>query len=355
MRIGIITQPLTSNYGGILQNYALQTILKRMGHQVFTMDIGKYSLGVWLDLFFRALIHKCLGHKVGFPDKPNYKKRIENPLRLFVKKNISLTEPRTRWLQKRIVEKYEFEAIIVGSDQVWRPNYNPRIADCFLKFIDNKNIKRIAYSASFGTDVWEFTEKQTRICAMLAKKFEAISVREFSGIELCEKHLGVNAVSLIDPTLLLSSDDYNKLTLNIKKHTPCIFAYLLDVSESKVNQIKLFAEQKKLNLYIKSAGTDITENDSIELWLSYFRDAEYVITDSFHGAVFSIIYQKEFYLYLNKERGNARFDSILRMFNLNSRIIVDGIIDLPKIDYLFIKSIIDKEVIKSLIWLQNLI
>lgn len=319
MKIGIITQPLASNYGGILQNYALQQVLKRMGHEVWTIDYKKKCWIDWLNQAWRVAIHKILGHNRKFPRTPIEVERLEFPLRRFACKYISLTKPRTKFFECGIVENYVFDALVVGSDQVWRPRYNYNVADCFLKFVGRIPIKRVAYAASFGTDKWEFTDEQTKECTALAKHFDGISVREKSGLGLCREHLGVEAVHVLDPTLLLDASDYTVLCKDIPTREPFVFAYILDKSEDKLKQIMDFAKRKGLPYFIKSADGDVSMDDTIELWLSNFRDAAFVITDSFHGTAFSIIFNKDFYVFGNVDRGNSRFDSLLEIVNLKSR------------------------------------
>lgn len=347
MRIGIVTQPLTSNYGGILQNYALQTVLKRMGHEVWTMDYHKYTWLDWFDSTWRILAHKMLGHDVEYSKTPPARKAMEKPLRRFVQKSISLTLPRTKNLERYIAKKYGFEAVVVGSDQVWRPQYNRQIDRMFLSFCQDWEIKRIAYAASFGTDEWEFTTEQTRICKPLAQRFDAISVREALGVDLCRDYLHVKATHVLDPTLLLTADDYMYLCERIPQKEPFVFAYILDQSEEKTKEIKDFANNKGLPFLIQSAGPNVQEDDTVELWLSRFRDAAYVITDSFHGTAFSINFGKEFYVYGNHNRGNSRFDSLLGLFGLKNRIIEKDLTNMAKIDWKKVKSKLADEKEKS--------
>ena len=333
MRIGIATQPLTSNYGGILQNYALQTVLKRMGHEVWTMDYNKFTWLDWLDNAWRVIAHKLLGHDVRFSKTPPARQAMERPLRRFALKNISLTVPRTKYVERRIAKKYGFEAIVVGSDQVWRPQYNRQIDRMFLSFCQDMDIRRIAYAASFGTDEWEFTPKQTRVCAPLSQRFDAISVREASGVKLCRDYLRMESTHVLDPTLLLTAEDYTRLCTEIPYRGPFVFAYILDQSEEKIKEIKSFADREGLPYLIQSAGPNVQEDDSVELWISRFRDAAYVITDSFHGTAFSINFEKEFYVYGNPNRGNSRFDSLLGLFDLKNRIVDKNITKMEKIDW----------------------
>lgn len=320
MKIGILTQPLLRNYGGILQNYALQTVLRKMGHEVWTFDLLKYTWKDWAISAIKTIIKKMIGRKADFPLTPHQKKKIEKPLRTFVYNNINLTT-RVKKVSWQLVEKYNLDTLVVGSDQVWRPIYNYSIEDMFFKFANGKDIKKIVYSASFGVDQWEFSPEQTKECAALAKKIDAISVREVSGVWLCKNHLDVEATLTLDPTLLLTAEDYNVLCKHIPKSEPFVFAYILDMDERKVAEIKSFAQAKGLPYFIKSADNDVKDTDSIELWLSYFRDAAFVVTDSFHGTAFSINYNKDFFVFENPNRGNSRFESLLSLFDLNQRMV----------------------------------
>lgn len=353
LKIGVHTQALTTNYGGILQNYALQTILKNIGHEVWTLDVLKYT---WLDWgvdVLKMLIKKILGRDSRFPMTPYRRCRLETPLRRFVYKNITLTIPRVKDVDWSIAKKYNFDAIIVGSDQVWRPIYNSHIENLFLRYVEDNNVKKIAYAASFGTDHWEYTETQTKLCSALAKEFHAISVREKSGVDLCARFLGIEATQVLDPTLLLSFVDYNNVCAHIEKQAPFVFAYILDLDERKINEIKTFAQIKGLPYYIKSAGSNIEDTDSIERWLSYFRDAAFVITDSFHGTAFSIIYRKDFFVYGNESRGNSRFESLLTLFHLNHRIVRHMDSNCGPIDWTLVKKIHDNERERSIKWLEK--
>lgn len=352
MKIGILTQPLVANYGGILQNYALQTVLKRMGHEVWTIDYCKYTWIDWLDNSWKVLALKILGYNVKFSKMPPVRRAVERPLRRFAHKNITLTAPRTKYAEKHIVKKYAFDAIVVGSDQVWRPKYNPRIEKMFLSFCKDLPIKRIAYAASFGTDEWELTTEQTQICVPLAQKFDAISVREVSSVALSCNHLNVEAAHVLDPTLLLTNEDYLRLCSDMPYKEPFIFAYILDQNEEKLKMIKDFAVSKGLPYLIQSADAGVSDDDSIELWISRFRDAAYVITDSFHGTAFSIIFGKNFFVIGNKRRGNSRFESLLGLFDLQDRIIEDSEFSNCQIDWNHVNRRLSEERRRSESWLK---
>lgn len=349
MKIGILTQPLNTNYGGILQNYALQQVLKVMGYEVDTIDHG----GRYVSCFHR-IMSAIKANLLHFFLPSKYKKAIYSPnadeitvirknTDYFINKYIS----RTKVLHSskefdEIVNSNNYDVYVVGSDQCWRPRYNGYfLPEMFLRFAENhSNVKRIAYAASFGTDDWEFSQEMTIQCSALAKKFDLITVREASGIELCKKYLDVKATHVLDPTMLLDKEDYIKLVEIEKepKSSGNLFYYILDPSNEKKALIDAVADKRGLRPFTvmpKYQAENRTKEDvekriedcvfpSVTSWLRAFMDTEMVITDSFHGVVFSIIFNKPFWVIGNKERGNTRFESLLGLFELETRMIEPG-------------------------------
>ncbi len=339
MKIGIITQPLHINYGGLLQNYALQQTLKMLGHTPVTLR--RNHLGIHTTSPVRQLrwkikrtFKKLIGRK--YPPSYNELSIIHKHCEQFVQDNIYTTPVLKDERSLRSTCNTEhFDAYIVGSDQVWRPAYSDDIYTDFLKFCSHKQgIRRIAYAASFGVDEWEFSKEQTKECSRLAKLFDAVSVREESGITLCKQHLGIEATHLLDPTLLLDKEHYTQLARKAGETSSPgnLFCYILDPDDSKRETIaqieqalslKSFQVKAKKDIWLLKRGTNI---DDLVVppptkWLQAFDDAQMVLTDSFHGCVFSIIYNKPFWVITNPRRGNARFHSLLKMFNLQNRII----------------------------------
>ena len=151
---------------------------------------------------------------------------------------------------EELASKEIFDIYIVGSDQCWRPKYNRSfLKEMYLSFIEKqKNKKRIAYAVSFGTDKWEYTDEMTKECARLAKKFDLVTVREDSGLFLCKEHLGVEAMHVLDPTMLLLKEDYIRLVGNeneAESHGN-LFYYILDPSDRKLQFINDIAQKKKM-------------------------------------------------------------------------------------------------------------
>lgn len=350
MKIAILTQPLYTNYGGILQAYAVQKILKDMGHEVITLDLRKsdatYSMSIYLHLnafiktFIYFLIGKIKAKEVFFPfnNKSRNQFLIRYSMQSFIDRIINRTPIlKTETEIKKYIEEQKFDAYIVGSDQVWRPIYSPNIEWFFLSFLsDNSNAKRIALSASFGISEWEFTKQQTIIVSKLAKKFDAISVREISGINLCHEYLKVNALQIIDPTMMLDPKDYTDLFELDKENTEnssgIIFTYILDISDDKKKLIdfisrKLKKATKSLNInieippYASKKATMRMAPKPVAQWIRNFMESDFVVTDSFHGTVFSILYHRPFLVVANKSRGLARIETLLGTFGLLDRLV----------------------------------
>lgn len=332
MKIGILTLPFNNNYGGYMQAYALMTVLKRMGHEP-TLIMRRHnpyrvSIVFRIKFFIKGILKTIIRHKIYpfiYGEESSFRARGKNML-TFVDKYI---QPQTRYIYSTDELRKEceghFDAFIVGSDQVWRPIYvQGLIGNMFLDFTTGWNVKRIAYAASFGTDAPEYTEEAKVLCGSLIEKFDAVSVREQSGLNVFDDFgwKVKNPKVVLDPTMLLTREDYNKVLTqesNIAKGK--IFCYVLDNSNEVKTVISKIQKQIKKTIY---EITDIQKGDSvlssIETWMSAIRDSDFVITDSFHGTVFAIIFNKPFIVYANKNRGIDRFRSILNHFGLEDRI-----------------------------------
>ena len=346
MKIGILTQPLYENYGGLLQCFALQTILKRLGHEpwIIRRDVYRKEF-TWLERVFfnvKQVIKVFLGKK--FVNLLSQKKvsYVKKNTKYFISECIN---PKTEIITttehlKNYHLTNKFDAYIVGSDQVWRPIYSPCITNYFLDFFptNDNNVKRLAYAASFGIDDWEFSEEETKTCRDLLQKFDAISVREDSAVLLCDKYLNrADAVHVLDPTMLLDKEDYIRLVEkeNEPKSPGNLFCYILDEDEKKNEIIEVIAKKTSAIPFTQMPKCKISYENlkdrledcvypTVTAWLRAFMDAEMVVTDSFHGCVFSIIFNKPFIVYGNKGRGMARFHSLLSIFGLENRLITNS-------------------------------
>lgn len=314
MKIGIVTQPLLNNYGGVLQNYALQTILHRLGHCPVTIDYIPPRKPLWKHFVscIKNAIYFFLGKNSSLKLR---RERFERNAYFseFVSQKIYKTQVLRKYNLKKLDD--DIDAFVVGSDQVWRPKYNGKnIKEMFLDFCKgNDEIKRIAYAASFGVDYWEFGPRLTRKCALLAKQFNAVSVREESGVELCRDYLNIDATWVLDPTLLLDKEAYCDLCKDVPKKKNILAAYVLNMTAPISAQCETIAKERGLDIIFLGSDSDSTMK--VSEWLALFRDASYVVTDSFHGTVFSIIFEKEFKCMCNQSRGLARVESLLKLYD----------------------------------------
>lgn len=328
MKIGILTLPLHTNYGGILQAYALQKTLECMGGDAMIIN--------------RLPCRKILWHKMLFV----YMKRVANKyilgrnIKIFRESYFNRTYPIVSQYTQGFVDKYvryiyvddlsslsekDFDTIIVGSDQIWRPKYYSKIEDAYLAFAEKWKVNRIAYAVSFGTDQWEYTKTQTANCKRLVKKFDLVSVREDSGVSFCKEYFNVIAIHVLDPTMLLSVDNYVEIIRNSNTliSNGTLLCYILNKTEEHKKLIKSIAADNDLVPFhvdskVEEIYAPLEERIQlpVEQWLRGFLDAKFVVTDSFHACVFSILFNKPFVVCANEGRGLSRIQSLLSMFAL---------------------------------------
>ena len=181
----------------------------------------------------------------------------------------------------------------------------------------------IVGSGLFGATFAYRAKQLGKTCLVIDKRSHlgGISVREASAVDLCKNHFGVDAALVLDPTLLLNKEDYEKVCNDIPKKEKHILVYSLVVGESVMNVASKVSETKGLPIVVKEAGGKVKKEDTIEDWFAEFRDAEYVVTDSFHGMVFSIIFNKPFSIVMNPSGGNDRYISLLSQLGLTECIV----------------------------------
>jgi hypothetical protein len=341
MKIGILTQPLLYNYGGLLQAFALSEQLKLLGHEPIIINRHR-NRPMWVRQKGYALKNKILQNRAVLRLLLNkYQRRIiTEETEDFKKEYISnRTGLITRDRDMSRLNQMGFEAYIVGSDQCWRPRYSPNIKNYFLDFAsEQKDIKRIAYAASFGVDEWEFNDTDTAVCRDLLSHFDAVSVREETGVDLVSTYLArQDAIHLIDPTMLLTTEKYQDIINheNTVKPGGNLFHYVLDKTGYKDRFIHDVASKMGLTEYDsmpkKRLGlADVTNSNAKDFafispaqWLRGIQEAAFVITDSFHGTIFSILFNVPFVTIANPERGLARFSSLLKMFHLEDRLLTE--------------------------------
>lgn len=310
MKTGILTFHDADNYGALLQAYALQQTLKKLGMDNELIDIARDA-------------------------KPDTKIPEKGPMAVFMKRVTEVGEKRKKLFQAfreeylDVSPKYEksevsrlneeYSLFFAGSDQIWNfkiPDVDPRY---FLPFASDD--KKYSYAASFGAK--EIPEKVRSWCGEQLKTFRKLSVREESGNQIIQTLTGREAQVHADPTLLLERADWEQISK--EKESNYVFLFLLVYDEEAVNKAKEIAKERNLELktvtaaFIPQLGMNAWCEVGVPEWITWIRNAQYVVTNSFHGTVFSILFEKEFEAVPLKgelSARNGRIEELLRKTGL---------------------------------------
>jgi polysaccharide pyruvyl transferase WcaK-like protein len=326
MKIGIATFSWSNNYGAVIQAYALQTYLLELGHQVQIINYNPFTQPTGIKQYLaktpKAITLKC---------ENAYKRKLFQGFR---DKYLNLTTSiyKTTEDLNKIID--EFDILISGSDQVWNPKWldqqNGLWELCFLKFA-GKNTRVISYAASFGhAEITTMKPEWQEAISYNLQKFDAISVREKSGIEIITKLTNKNnAFHVVDPTLLIEKTYYDRLIGKVKKKKPYLFSYMLHgLDNESISLEKKIADAFELYL-IKCNANKSSFHKGYQLpspaeWLGLIKGADIVITNSFHGVVFCLIFHTPFIaLLIEGEIGsmNTRIIDLLNEVGLASQIV----------------------------------
>ena len=332
MKIGIITWFTGPNYGTNLQAIALQYFLRNHG---FEVNIINYEVPPWQLKKEKKSLIKRLAHQ---PKKYAIKfllKKYQNEIAMRDKKlaaaissNCILTA-KIKNISELINVCNDFDLLICGSDQIWNPNWYDRF---YFADYDGVVTRRISYAPSMGVNA--IPDNVIREISRSISKFSFVSVRENKAAELLSPYTNKRPEVVVDPTLLLSKEDWNTIfqKRNSEKEK-YILAFFLNDEKTHLKATRDFANKHHYKLvwipykgmtYMQNA--DIRADAGLEDLLNLIRYAEYIITDSFHITVFSIIFEKQFYTFQRfKENSftsqNVRVTNLLEMTNLQNRLI----------------------------------
>lgn len=304
--VGIITFHWPTNYGAILQTLALQQAISRMGFNVEIINYKprRYDDNLWTFFRYRKFLNIV---------KYRQERRKENFFNVFRKENLNLSKRffSTKQLQKE-TEKYDI--LISGSDQVMNPWYLAKgerggSKAYFLDF-GRPEVQRLAYAVSFG--VTKYPENLIPAVKELVSRFNFVSARENTGVDILKEMGAIKPIVVPDPTILHSAEFYNELVDCCLAEVPNIHrAYFLRGEETHVLPI------------LKQIDAELIMDKSIEQWINAIRNSKHIITNSFHGVVFSIIYNIPFSVVLTIKQNvgmNDRFYTLLKPLGLEDRI-----------------------------------
>lgn len=336
-------QPLGGNYGGVLQAYALQKVLIGMGLDATTIHGAPRRAPLprraasWGK---RLLLERLLRRPLPLNPSPADLLTQRGRTLPFVHRHLKTVDLLALTKAERDALLRQVRGIVVGSDQVWRNKYSP-IEQQLLDYASGHDLVRISYAASFGTDdlLPEYPLSLIRRSRDLARAFDAISVREDSGVEVARKYWDLEAQQHVDPTLLLDAEIYAALVNDpvepLRTSEGNLFAYVLDRTAETDAVVKDVTRRRDLQSFELLPPTPANAAEMrrdpdryrlppVEQWLKSIIDAEFVVTDSFHGTVFSILFRKPFVSIGNAARGLSRFTSLLRLLELEEHLLVRG-------------------------------
>ena len=330
MRIALITMHAVDNYGSTLQTYATVRKLEEMGHEVVIID---YRIPVPTPYLKKVLL---------------YPKHLK--FSRFRKKHYYHITKHYQTMEDLQQNPPKADCYLVGSDMVWNSEITKETAKSFFLDFGDESVIRAAYAPSFGMLEWEDTDwLQKEDALRLLERFHFLSVREIFGKDILQKDFGINnAIQVVDPTLLF--DNYPELTGEIKQTEDLVIYKLLANSPGFYDKAKEVAAE--LNITPRSIGSirrikgvKCGYPEGIEGWIKRIGGAKFVITDSFHGTIFSILYHRQFILYEKSPKLTSRMRSILLLLGLEDRIISNEMTPmeiknklLEKIDYNKVQS-----------------
>ena len=337
----------SKNYGSALTSFAMNRTLKKMGKSVLMLEHPGISVG----------------------QKSNPSFGMQFAQEFYEYSNITSEKNARRFNEK-------CDTFLVGSDQLWAGWYHHKSENKFF-FLDfvQKDKRKISYATSFGNEEALFPEWNRFAIGYLLSRFDAISVREKTGVDICKNVFSVHAKWVIDPVFLCGIESYDEILSKskIKEKNPYIFAYILDPTPDKIEAIKLVSSEKNMSYKIitdalakNNKDLDYIYNDKnfilqprIEDWLSYIKQSSFVVSDSFHAFCFSLIFKKNMIIFVNKLRGSSRFESMAAISCLKDRLIYNSNeikerdLVQKSINFENVSNRIEKFIFESKKWLNN--
>lgn len=340
MKIGIVTfWSSLDNYGQVLQSYALQQYLRMQGHEAYSIryEERKPYPNIFMSHSFWALFQrmkkKVLHRKDYLLHRSVYEKNLMRNFDQFKERYIVYSDKRYYKLRELKKHPPKADMYVTGSDQVWGRNPEKQSeAPYYLKFGDNQT-KRVAYAASLGPST--FFDNRLDLFRSLMAGIDYVSVREKSRLALFRES-GITASWVLDPVFLLDAADYRLLSSGTSSRKSFVYVYAINIT--KASQM----EYEDLQKYAREAGLDIVvtpssgyfafeelfsgaeyEYSTIEQWIDNINQAELVVTTSFHGIMFCLMFHKDFVfvpLRNSLAKGNSRVEDLLNDLNLNNRI-----------------------------------
>ena len=347
MKIAMITFSCAFNYGAVLQTYGLYSYLKNRGHEIYVIDYipDRYNLDAenYADMAIkRTRLWKYIPFSKTVWKKTRLAQMKQNRanFRQFLEKNIELTHKYFSFeeLSKDVPDA---DLYITGSDRVWNPDFVwEGLIDkpYYFAFLSDE-AKKISYASSFGKS--KLTDSELEIAKKYLSKYNYLSVREKTGVDVI-KAMGLDAVEVADPTVLAGREVFSELAKkNSWMDMPYMVLFQITFHQELYEACKSIANKNGLKLILLIPDVFQASNldyegkivlPSVEEWIGYLENAAYVVTDSFHATVFSIMFERPFSSYAMAGY-NGRIYNILNKLDLDKRILLKADISQLEADF----------------------
>ena len=345
---GVATMWFGYNYGAILTSYALYRLLEEMGKRPVLLDYSPlYGVGKFMetDGMARAFMRR---HSIGFTAPLEGDEAYD-----------ALNDT--------------LDTFIIGSDQVWRWRYT---ACCglayFLDYVRGDK-RKVAFASSFGVEREERPAESVERARCCLQVFDAVSVREKSGVDILREHYGIDGEWVLDPVFLCQMEDYDSLCeCAERQESPYVLSYVLEPDDAirrhiaaisaergarAVNMVDAQRDYEEMQRLF--GGGQIARDVSPEQWVRNIRDCDFIITDSFHGVCFALMFNRPFLCVAPPVRGRTRFDSLLELVGLQRCMLSPDYTEeewnaaVAPIDWAQVNGILQRERMKARAWLEN--
>ena len=315
------------NYGAVLQTYALKTFIENSfkDFKVTVIDFYSHEHYRIFTTATKNILKKIVKYGIILLHYNSLLKR-NNREKRFISKEFNLSD-RYLDIEALLHNMPKFDYYLTGSDQVF--NENSKYLELFFQQFECNSGIKVAYAPSFGKS--NFSEEERLRLKSLTKDFDYLSCRESDGADMLSQVHGKDIPCVMDPTLLLTADEWGKMMILPKSDKPYLLVYDLNGGERMLNIAKRIANDYNLKVYCITRHAEVCYiyknidkviyNAGPREFVGYFANASYVVTDSFHGTAFSIIFRKSFNTYIAVEKASQRIKSLLNTCGLNSRMI----------------------------------
>ena len=325
MKVGIITYHCSNNYGAQLQAYALRRVIQKLGHKAEVLDcntVGKGKIFTWSLHSLRAFLGSLRNNILSLVSERERHRLFHD----FSQTMIGLSKP---CLTKRELDEKSrcYDFMITGSDQVW----HPQICEgqtCFFLDLPIKGEQKISYAPSFG--VPDYNADEVNRYMPFIKGIKHLSVREEQGRKIIKKYTGRDAKLVLDPTMLLTYEEWDDIAISPKYKDYLFYFTILDEPDGADDMVRRMAKERGLKIVRIGGVRDIAKPGFINArasgpreFLGLIRGASFIVTSSFHGSVFSILYEKEFLSICNNNNRNSRLETLMSNLGLSNYLVHD--------------------------------